>query len=243
MRRSRKCFQLFPGRKLSLSKDLAELFLLRLAPCLTLLRGILCSGKLRMSATFDSIGSSGMSDHPAGTDRAHAGFHTRAAAHTSRSAEPSGLWHLRLEMCIKKFVDLTGLFVIESESLLQPLRLAHRQGGGITRADRLKFQAGSNGSLRQLCTKRQGEVPQDKTEDEESFHRFEILVGNETQDWRNYCPEETEKSRENPGFQRPCGGPDQRRTLTMILRMWPSPTIGACPSSGRSIVNCPGRTV
>ena len=33
------------------------------------------------------------------------------------------------------------------------------------------------------------------------------------------------------------------RTLTMILRTVPSPTIGACPSSGKSTVNCPGRIV
>lgn len=33
------------------------------------------------------------------------------------------------------------------------------------------------------------------------------------------------------------------RTLTIILRMAPSPTIGAWASSGSRIVNCPGRNV
>lgn len=33
------------------------------------------------------------------------------------------------------------------------------------------------------------------------------------------------------------------RTLTIILRMAPSPTIGAWASSGSRIVNCPGRSV
>ena len=33
------------------------------------------------------------------------------------------------------------------------------------------------------------------------------------------------------------------RTFTMILRTLPSPTIGAWPSSGKKIVNCPGRSV
>lgn len=184
-----------------------------------------------------------MSAHPAGTARAHAGSHSRAATHAARSAKTSRLRHLRLEMRIKEFVDLAGLFVIEPESLLQPLRFTHRCGGGIARAGRLKFAAGGSGPFGLLRAKRQGKEPQGKTQDKGSFHRFGILVGNKTPDRRNYCSEQKEKSRENPGFQRLCGGTDQRRTLTMILRMWPSPTIGACPSSGRSIVNCPGRTV
>ena len=65
-----------------------------------------------------------------------------------------------------------------------------------------------------------------------------------------------------PALPRPCEAKPQRaetetawggqsdkragaylRTLTIILRMAPSPTIGAWASSGSRIVNCPGRSV
>ncbi len=63
------------------------------------------------------------------------------------------------------------------------------------------------------------------------------------------CPGHAEQSR-NGRRRKPLGGgqSDKRagaylRTLTIILRMAPSPTIGAWASSGSRIVNCPGRSV
>ena len=62
---------------------------------------------------------------------------------------------------------------------------------------------------------------------------------------QRYGATKTAQASEKPKPE-PFSGPKgtaYRRTLTMILRICPSPTIGAWPSSGSSIVNWPGRSV